>query len=306
MTTSTAIVTGAAGFIGSHLVDALLASGAGVVGVDALRRPGDAEANLAGARRDGRFTLVDHDLRAPLDAGVVPSGATLFHLAALPGARGTDVAAYERENVRATEHVVALAQATGARRIVLASSSSVYGRGRRWASREDDAPAPLSPYARTKAESERLVLGSGLDAVVLRYFSVYGSRQRPDMAFSQFIAAATAGRAAPLFQGASAERDFTFVGDVVAATLAAADRGRPGRIYNVGAGRPVSVGDALELLAGLLGRRVPLAPMRSPVAEPDRTWCDASRALAELGWQATTELVDGLRAQVGDLAVAVA
>jgi nucleoside-diphosphate-sugar epimerase len=293
MSRPVAIVTGAAGFIGSHLAERLVADGHDVIGID--RAAGD---HLAGLRADPSFTLVEHDLTRPL---VLPAG-TVFHLAGRPGVRGTDPVPYVNDNVVATRNVLA---AAGPRRVVFAGSSSVYGPAADRPSHEGDAPAPITHYARTKLAAERLVLDHP-GGLALRYFSVYGPRQRPDMAFARFIRAAEEGAPAPLHQSGLAARDFTYVGDVVDATVRAARGGRSGAIYNVGAGTPVPLAEALQLLALELRRPVPCEPAVSPVREADRTWADAARARDELGWSARTTLAVGLKSQVAQRTTKVA
>jgi len=290
----TAIVTGAAGFIGSHLAERLLADGHRVVGVDALRRPDEAAANLAPLAREPRFELVEHDLREPLP-DALPRGATIYHLAGRPGSRGTDAEALAADNVEATGSLLGSALALLARRVVFASSSSVYGPAAAGPVSERVEPAPATPYAETKRAAERLVLGYGRHPVVLRYFSVYGPRQRRDMALARFVDAVSTGASVPLYQDGMATRDFTFVDDVVDATVRAGHHGHAGAVYNVGAGRPVALGEALQRVGALLGRRVRCEPARSPVHEAHETWADTTRARGHLGWRPATRFEEGLR-----------
>jgi UDP-glucuronate 4-epimerase len=294
------VVTGAAGFIGSHLCERLVADGHRVLGIDAFRPtyPRDRkERNVAGLSREPSFSLHEADLAAGNLAGVLHGAQVVIHLAGRPGARGEDRAPFERDNVQATAAVVAACREAKVGRLVLGSSSSVYGSVSGPVS-EDAKPAPVSPYAETKLAAERLAHAAGLELVVLRYFTVYGPRQRPDMAFARFIDAALTGAAAPLLGDGSQVRDFTFVGDAVEATVRAAHDGRPGTTYNVAGSRPARLSDALELLAAQLGRPVPLRAEPTSRLDPRRTHADLSRARRDLGWEPTVGLEEGIAAQV--------
>jgi UDP-glucuronate 4-epimerase len=300
-------VTGCAGFIGSHLTEALLARGQEVVGIDsftAYYARERKESNLSSIRDAAGFTLIEDDLSTgplmPLLSGV----DGVFHLAAQPGVReswGDGFTAYVRDNLHATQRVFQAAAECQVR-VVFASSSSVYGDAESYPTHEDVRPLPLSPYGVTKLACEHLaqsyVAGMGLDVVCMRYFSVYGPRQRPDMAFQRVIAALLDGRSFPLFGTGRQVRDFTYVGDVVAGTLSAMELGRPGRIYNVGGGSPTSLLDAIRICERITGRQAMLE--RRPAARGDarRTSADVSRIASELAWRPRTTLADGLAVQV--------
>lgn len=291
------MVTGAAGFIGSHLVRALAGDGHDVVAVDSRERGASpvAIAELAGAGIDVTdCDLVTGDLTRLGEADVV------CHLAGRPGVRtsfGAGAADTRRDNVVATERLLA-ACAAGRPRFVFASSSSVYGDADRPCD-EDDRIDPRSPYARSKSDAETLVRGSGLPAVVLRYFSVYGPRQRPDMAFHRFIEAALDGSPAPLYGDGGQSRSFTFVGDVVGATIRAASVPLPpGTIINVGHPVTVRVRDALDRIGTLLGAPPPTVTKDRAPGDVTRTWAGTGRAARLLGWTATTGLDDGLAQQI--------
>lgn len=309
------VVTGAAGFIGSHLTADLLAAGHQVVAVDVPARIRDAGALPEGAVRLG-LDLAGDDL-TPLTAAVATHRAhAVLHLAGRPGVRtsfGPGRAATIRHNVTATRRLLAACRAAARDRagnrpaVVLASSSSVYGAAR--ADRpqcEDDALHPVSPYARSKVRAERLVLAAadaGLPVLVLRYFSVYGSRQRPDMAFHRFVEAALDGRPLPVLGGLEQRRSFTHVADTVAGTVAATaalvtGAVPSGTVLNLGNPVPASLGESVELLAALLGRRPALA-LRPPAAgDVLRTWADGGRAERLLGWTPAVGLAEGLTEQV--------
>ncbi|MBW8485799.1 NAD-dependent epimerase/dehydratase family protein [Actinomadura sp. PM05-2] len=295
------MVTGAAGFIGSHVAEALALDGHEVIAVDALERaaaPGAARRNWAGLADRAGITLVEADLAADDLAKLAESDAVV-HLAGRPGVRtswGAGRALAERDNVTATRRLLAACRERGTK-VVVASSSSVYGSAGTRPHREDDPPAPESPYAASKLEVERLAAASGLPVTVLRYFSVYGPRQRPDMAFHRFIEAALEGRPLPVFGDGTRARSFTHVRDVVAATAAAVAL-PGGATVNVGHPEPVTVRDAI----GVLGRVLGVAPRvrgEEPVAgDAVKTWADAGRAARLLGWTARIGLAEGLREQV--------
>ena len=292
------LVTGAAGFLGSHLCDRLLEDGHEVVGVDcftdyygrALK-----ERNLACTREWDAFELVEADLAENGLAGLLDGIDTVFHLAAEPGVRGGRLATYLRRNVVASKRLLEAAKTAALRRFVYASSSSVYGNAPHQA--EDTPVAPLSPYAVTKVAVEQLAKSSGVPAVGLRFFTIYGPRQRPDMAFHLFIERCLAGEPIDLIGDGRQVRDFTFVADAVEATLAAAEHGRPGAIYNVGGGHPVELRYAIALIAELVGG--PVSIERRPVVagEARRTACDGTLALRELGFAPHTPLGAGIARQ---------
>jgi UDP-glucuronate 4-epimerase len=291
------VVTGAAGFLGSHLLRALLERGHEATGWDAFTDyydPALKEENAAGLPV-GRVDLVDDDIDLEGVDGV-------FHLAGQPGVRsfGSVFPTYVRQNVLASQRLFEAAVAAGAR-TVLASSSSIYGDAASYPTPEETTPRPLSPYGITKLACEHLAhaygVEFGLDAVTLRYFTIYGPRQRPDMALARMVACVAEGRPFELFGDGSQSRSFTYVDDAVEATIEAMERGSAGRTYNVGGGEEVSVLQALEALAAVAGRR--LEVVRSPRREGDaaRTAADTSRIAADLGWKPGTPFVRGLEAQ---------
>lgn len=303
-----ALVTGCAGFIGSHLTESLLESGAEVVGIDCFNANyarGEKLQNLERARSWDAFDFVPIDLaRGDLEEFVADSDV-VFHLAAEPGVRaswGARFEAYLSNNVLATQHLLEAARRHPDRRFVFASSSSVYGNAESYPTPEDALPQPHSPYGVTKLAAEHLCLlyhaNWGVECVALRYFSVYGPRQRPDMAFNRFCAAAASGERIVVFGDGEQRRDFTFVGDVVAATrLAAEAEGAPGRVYNIGGGSQASVNDALRLIAELADRELDVEHAPSEQGDVRETGADTARARAELGFEAQTPLAAGLEAQ---------
>jgi nucleoside-diphosphate-sugar epimerase len=305
---SKALVTGCAGFLGSHLCEALLARGLRVVGADcftdyysrSLKR-----SNIARLRAAPAFTLVEADLAEASLEPLLDGADIVFHLAAQPGVRpsfGRGFEAYLHDNVQATQRLLEQAAGRELAAFVYASSSSVYGDQKVYPAREDAPVAPLSPYGATKVITEQLAnafwRSAGVPAVGLRYFTVYGPRQRPDMAFSRFIAKALSDRPLAVHGDGRQVREFTYVSDVVDATIAAADRGERGSVYNVGGGEPVAVIEAIALLEEILGRPVEIDHGEAGPGDPRRTEADVSRAARDLGYRPDTSLSQGLVAQV--------
>jgi UDP-glucuronate 4-epimerase len=302
------VVTGCAGFIGSTLTDALLAEGSEVVGVDAFTDYYGREAKeaaLAGARAHSSFTLVEHDLASePLPASALDGVAGVFHLAARPGVRaswGAGFEAYVADNILAT-HGIAEAVGRNGIRLVFASSSSIYGDALAYPTPEDTRPAPISPYGVTKLACEHLLAAhardSGLECVALRYFTVYGPRQRPDMAFSRLIAALASGSEFEVYGDGSQTRDFTFVADAAAATIAAMRNAPAGATYNVGGGSEAELRQVVALVEELADRPLNVRYGERAPGDVVRTLADTTRIRAELGWQPETDLRAGLAAQL--------
>jgi nucleoside-diphosphate-sugar epimerase len=288
------VVTGAAGFIGSHLSDALRARGDEVVAVDCFTDyydPKEKEENARGVDVQ-RVDLADESLDL-LDVDGV------FHLAGQPGVRsfGEAFPLYLRRNVLATQRVLQSAADAGVR-VALASSSSVYGEAERYPTPEDAAPQPVSPYGITKLASEQLAhayaASFGLDAVRLRYFTVYGPRQRPDMFFRRVCDALATGGSFEIYGTGEQSRSFTEVGDVVEATIAAMDRGPTGAVYNVGGGEEATMLEAIALLEEISGRPLEVRHVDRARGDVRRTRADVSRIREALGWEPRVPLADGL------------
>ena len=296
------LVTGAAGFIGSHLCEALVTGGQEVVGVDAFTDyydPGLKQRHAQELARQGvevrRLDLADEPLELVGYEGV-------FHLAAQPGVRsfGDVFPLYVRHNVLASQRVFEAAAAAGVR-VVFASSSSVYGEAERYPTPEETPPRPLSPYGITKLTCEHLARAYGrsfgLDAVLLRFFNAYGPRQRPDMAFPRILAALAGGEPFTLFGDGEQSRSFTFVLDVVEATVLAMERGAAGSVYNVGGGEEATMNETIATLERVAGRSLELRREPAVPGDQRRTKADTSRIRADLGWEPRTSLEEGLRAQ---------
>ena len=302
-----ALVTGAAGFIGSHLTAALLDRGADVTGVDCFTDyypRSIKESNVAvNAGRRG-FHFIQASLQAADLGALLEEKTHVFHLAAQAGVRkswGHDFRVYTDNNVDATQRLLEACVDRPLHRFVYASSSSVYGDNVSMPMREDALPQPVSPYGVTKLAAEQLCYlyfaNHGVPTTSVRYFTVYGPRQRPDMAFHRFIRAALRGDAITLYGDGEQTRDFTFVTDAVAATIAAGDRGKTGCAYNVGGGSRVSVNKLFEIIAAIHGR--PLEIRREPAQKGDMrdTFADTSRARADLGFAPQVSLEQGLEAE---------
>jgi UDP-glucuronate 4-epimerase len=291
------IVTGAAGFIGSHLAQALAQRGHEVAGVDCFTDyydPALKEENAAGLDVV-RIDLADVDLDLAAVDGV-------FHLAGQPGVRsfGDVFEEYVRRNLLASRRVFEAAAAADTR-VVFASSSSIYGDAERYPTAEETEPRPISPYGITKLGCEQLAhayaQGFGLDAVVLRYFTVYGPRQRPDMALARIVDALAHDSSFELYGDGLQSRSFTYVADAVEATISAMEGAPRGALYNVGGGEEASMREAIATLERLSGRSLDLVERPAAAGDVRRTAADATRIGRDLGWHATTPLEHGLRAQ---------
>jgi len=302
-----ALVTGAAGFIGSHLTSALLDRGAQVVGLDCFTdyyARSLKEANLAVNKHVPGFHFIEGRIQ-DVDLRSLLSGVThVFHLAAQAGVRkswGRDFRVYSDNNVDASQHLLEACVKLPLQKFVYASSSSIYGDNVSIPMRETALPQPVSPYGVTKLAAEQLCylyhVNHGVPTSSLRYFTVYGPRQRPDMGFHRFISAAIAGDPITLYGDGEQTRDFTFVHDAVAATMAAGERGIPGRAYNIGGGSRVSINQVLDIIGRLSGRSLDVR--REPAQKGDMrdTFADTSLARADLGFVPTVSLEEGIAAE---------
>jgi UDP-glucuronate 4-epimerase len=303
-----ALVTGCAGFIGSHLTESLLADGHTVIGVDCFNdnyTRAEKIDHLTDARDWSSFRLVELDLATEDLTDLVAGCDVIYHLAAEPGVRtswGQRFESFLHNNVRATQRLLEAASEHPERRFVYASSSSIYGNAQRLPTHEDTKPQPFSPYGVTKLASEQLCdlyhANRGVQTVALRYFTVYGPRQRPDMAFARFCRAALRNERIELFGDGRQTRDFTFVQDIVRATRAAASAEvSAGRAYNIGGGSRVSVNHTLALLAEIAGRALDVRRMARVGGDVVDTGADITRARRELGFEPTTPVEAGLRAE---------
>lgn len=302
-----ALITGVAGFIGSTLAERLLDTGADVVGMDSFTDyypRAVKERNLAGTRSRPGFRFIESTIQAADLPALLRDRTHVFHLAAQAGVRkswGADFDVYIFNNIDATQRLLEACTGAGLDRLVYASSSSVYGDRVSIPMREDALPQPVSPYGVTKLAAEQLCylyhVNHGVPAVSLRYFTVYGPRQRPDMGFHRFLRAALRGDPITVFGDGEQTRDFTYVDDIVAATMAAADRGVPGRVYNVGGGSRVSINEVLDLVGRVSGRPLRLVPSGAQRGDMRHTFADTSLARADLGFSPRVTLEEGLTAE---------
>jgi nucleoside-diphosphate-sugar epimerase len=303
-----ALITGVAGFIGSHLGERLVDSGESVVGIDSFTTyydPAVKRRNIERLLSSDSFRLVEGSLREAELRDLVAGTDVVYHLAAQPGVRrswGREFEIYLEENVLATQELLEAVRAADVERFVFASSSSIYGDAERMPTDESDSPRPVSPYGVTKLAGEHLChlyfSRFDLPAVLLRYFTVFGPRQRPDMAFSRFIQAATEDREIEVFGDGLQSRDFTFVDDAVGATIAAADTGRPGEIYNIAGGAQATVLEVIEILGELLGRRVPVRHLPPVPGDARHTGADIEKARGDLSYAPRIGLREGLSQQI--------
>lgn len=310
------LVTGAAGFIGSSLVDELLAQGHDVVGVDSFvdyYPRAMKERNLEAARSSERFSFVEADLATvdlePLLAGV----DWVFHQAAQAGVRsswGTSFSIYTNNNILATQRLLESCRAPAVRetlkRVVYASSSSVYGNAESLPTLETARPQPVSPYGVSKLAAEHLMVlyakEFGVPTVSLRYFTVYGPRQRPDMAFHRFIKAALTEGGCQVYGDGEQTRDFTFIRDIISANLAATEIATSDLVFNIGGGSRVGLRQVLETIREIVGRDMRIEFKPREAGDARHTAADITRAREQLGYRPSVSLADGLRAEVEWLA----
>jgi nucleoside-diphosphate-sugar epimerase len=310
------LVTGAAGFIGSHLVERLLSEGASVVGLDSFEDyyPRKLkEANLAVALADPRYAFVEADIHTlAAEAGgdgasrleeLVRGCSRVYHLAAQAGVRaswGQSFRVYAENNVLATQLILEACRESAVERVVYASSSSVYGDSPTLPLHEDGVCRPISPYGVTKLAGEHLAqlywTCRGVPTVSLRFFTVYGPRQRPDMAFNIFLRALLDGEPLVVYGDGGQTRDFTFVADIVEA-LVRAGGAPPGSVLNVGGGSRVSLAHVLEVLGEVTGVRPDIRVEAKQAGDVQDTWADLTRARELIAYVPSVGLHDGLSAE---------
>jgi UDP-glucose 4-epimerase len=301
------LVTGAAGFIGSHLCERLVSDGWSVTGIDSFTDyydPLRKREHIAGLAGSSSFELVEEDLNVCDLARHLDGASCVFHLAAQAGVRrswGAEFSHYIDSNILATQKLLEAVKDMDIP-VVYSSSSSVYGDTRDLPMREDHVTCPVSPYGATKLSAEHLCelyrVNFGLRYVALRYFTVYGPRQRPDMAFSRFITAALSGGEIEVYGDGRQTRDFTFVLDAVEANLSASRYEGEDRIFNIGGGSRSSVLDVIEIIRRETGADPPVRFMEKARGDVLDTWADTSRAAGQLGFSPATGLEEGLRREI--------
>jgi nucleoside-diphosphate-sugar epimerase len=302
-----ALVTGCAGFIGSHLTATLLEDGATVVGIDCFTDyypRSIKESNLSANTGRPGFRFIEQRIQDADPAGLLDGVTHIFHLAAQAGVRkswGRDFRTYTENNIEATQILLEASVGRPIERFVHASSSSVYGDNASIPMREDALPRPVSPYGVTKLSAEQLgylyFVNHRVPTVAMRYFTVYGPRQRPDMAFHRFIRAALRDEELSLYGDGEQTRDFTYVADAVAATIAAGTRGVPGRSYNIGGGSRVSMNHVIGIIERMADRPLRVKHETTQKGDMRDTFADTSLARQDLGFAPAVSLEDGLNAE---------
>jgi nucleoside-diphosphate-sugar epimerase len=298
------LVTGVAGFIGSTLADTLVEMGDTVIGVDSFLDYYDRglkEQNVAALRSHDHFELIEGSLQ-DLDVNALLGRCDrVFHLAAQAGVRaswGSEFSIYTTNNILATQQLLEAALQSDITAFVFASSSSVYGDRAALPMREDVPLHPVSPYGVSKLAAEKLVelynINHGLRTASLRYFTVYGPRQRPDMAFHRLLKSARTGDTFSMFGDGRQTRDFTFVRDAVAATIAASQSGEPGAVYNIGGGSRVSMLDVIETIESITGKKLAVDFLEKQKGDMRDTYADTTAAQRDLAYAPRTSLHEGL------------
>jgi len=301
------VVTGAAGFVGSHLCDRLLAMGHEVIGIDSFSdyyERARKKQNLEAARTQENFSLVELDMVDGDVARAIRGAGVVFHLAGQPGVRpswGDHFDQYVQDNIVATQRLLEALREHPVKRLVFASSSSVYGDAEMFPTKESALPRPVSPYGMTKLAAEHLTFvymrNFGIPATSLRYFTVYGPRQRPDMAFCRFMDALVVGNEIEIYGDGEQTREFTYVSDAIEGTVKAASADVVGQVINLGGGSRVTVNrvlDTLQEISGIKPRRtyLPAAP-----GDPRHTGASINVAREKLGWEPRVSLREGLSKQ---------
>jgi len=296
-----ALVTGCAGFIGSHLTERLLREGYEVIGIDCFTDyyPREIkEANLSNVLKSKKFKLIEEDI---LEMDKFPEVDYVFHEAAQAGVRaswGKSFETYMRNNVQATQKLLEFYKDLDIKKFVYASSSSVYGDAE-LPMREDSLLKPVSPYGVTKLAGENLCYlywkNYNVPTVSLRYFTVYGPRQRPDMAIHKFVKAIFNGDEITVFGDGTQTRDFTFVDDVVEATILAAESNSVGEVFNIGGGSRVSVNDLIEMMEDIIGKKAKVKYIEKQKGDVRDTLADVSKARKKMNWKPKIDIHHGIR-----------
>ncbi len=302
------VVTGAAGFIGSHLCERLLTEGYRVAGIDCFTDYYDPEIkrnNLRKPMGSGEFELVEEDMNKCDLHSLLDGSECVFHLAAQAGVRrswGSEFHHYIESNILATQNLLEALKDLGSVKLVYSSSSSVYGDTRDLPMKEDHRLRPVSPYGATKLSGEHLCelyyANFGVSYTALRYFTVYGERQRPDMAFSRFITSVIDGGKIEVYGDGKQTRDFTYVSDAVEANMLAFRYSGSQRIFNIGGGSRVSILDVLGIIEEETRIRPDVVFTETAKGDVRDTWADTSRARDELGFEPAVSLKDGLKREI--------
>jgi UDP-glucose 4-epimerase len=300
------LVTGAAGFIGSHLAERLLKDGFDVVGIDCFTdyySKDIKEKNISGMINNKRFKLVKENLLTADLERILDKVDIVFHEAAQPGVRsswGKSFSVYVEDNILATQRLLESLKDKKIKRMVFASSSSVYGDAEKLPTKESFAPKPVSPYGVTKLAAENLCYlyskNYGIPILSLRYFSVYGPRQRPDMAFNRFINAVISGKEIAIYGDGRQTRDFTYVSDIIEANMNALKCScPPGEVFNIGGGSRISVNDTIKIIEGISGKKAKVKYLESQKGDVTHTSADIDKAGKILGYSPNIRIEEGLR-----------
>jgi nucleoside-diphosphate-sugar epimerase len=300
------LITGAAGFIGSTLGEKLLSQGETVIGIDAFTDYYSQEIkrdNLRTALTHDRYTFMEGDITTLHLAPILETVDCVFHTAGQPGVRGswgTQFDAYVQNNIVATQRLLETIKETGKKiKVVYSSSSSIYGNVSELPITEKARPQPYSPYGTTKLAAEHLCLlyhaNYGVPVVALRYFTVYGPRQRPDMAFHIFSKAILQNQPITVLGDGNQTRDFTYVGDIVDANILAYQNDVNGQIFNLGGGCRIAVNGVLEMLEEISGQKITVQRKDSIKGDVKDTWADTTQAKTKLGFTPKISLKDGLQ-----------
>lgn len=301
------IVSGCAGFIGSHLCEYLINLGHKVSGIDSFsdfypRKY--KEKNIEGLLKNPLFDFIEKDMLELELEEIFENTDAIFHLAAQPGVRtswGKNFNYYIKDNIILTQRILEALKGLKGKRLIFASSSSVYGDSKTLPFKENGPLSPISPYGVTKLACENLCLlyhkNFGIDLVILRYFTVYGQRQRPDMAFHRFFYSILEGKEIEIFGDGNQTRDFTYVDDIVRATFSAWQKGVSGEIYNVGGGESISLLNLLKIMEKVTGEKVKVLFKEREKGDAPHTWADYSKAKKDLEYTPSVKLEEGLKKQ---------
>jgi len=301
------IVSGCAGFIGSHLCEYLTNLGYKVVGIDSFSDfyPREfKEKNIEGLLKSPLFDFIEKDMLELRLEEIFEEYDAIFHLAAQPGVRtswGKNFDYYIKDNIILTQRILEALKGFKGKRLVFASSSSVYGDSKMLPFKEDGLLSPVSPYGVTKLACENLCLlyhkNFGIDVVILRYFTVYGPRQRPDMAFHRFFRSILEGKEIEIFGDGNQTRDFTYVDDIVKATFSAWQKGISGEVYNLGGGENISLLNLLRIIENVTGEKLKISFREREKGDAPHTWADYSKAKKDLEYTPSVKLELGLKNQ---------
>ncbi|MGH7799031.1 MAG: NAD-dependent epimerase/dehydratase family protein [Thermodesulfobacteriota bacterium] len=299
------LVTGVAGFIGSHLSERLLKEGFQVIGVDSFLDyypKKIKENNLNGLVSDNKFTFIEGSIFELNLKGILKGVDAIFHQAAIPGVRaswGKEFNKYIENNILGTQVLLEACKDAKIKKFIYASSSSVYGDADELPIKETSATKPVSPYGVSKLAGEHLATlyykGYDISTVSLRYFTVYGPRQRPDMGFHKFITAVLLGREIEIYGTGEQTRDFTFIDDAVEANLQAFIKGKNGDVYNVGGGSRITLIEAIKIIEEIAGRKASLKYIEHQKGDAQHTYADISKAKRDFGYNPKVGIYEGLK-----------